>query len=215
MEDQLYAVHLQPIQHIYQCYGFICDVSLTAFQTAHQTLISMPLELYFSRPSNSAFHNLCSTTKLPTSCHSLLGLGLNFCLWPLTTTGKSSIDLHCFYHNVCTKMFFAHSQTSIPSLFVHSSWEPPMDKILTTHVSTFCQVTTLLFHWQKSFCSNLLPTQRAAFHYLKSLSSFLVIKTDKDLGPVFLECAEYIAWALNEHLLADTYQQVSDHTATC
>lgn len=149
MLDQLYAVHSQLIQHTYQCYGFVCDISLTAFQNACHILISMPLELYFSRLSNSAFHYLCSTTKLLTSCHSLIGLDLNFCIWPLTTASKSSIDLQCFCHNVYTIMFFTHSQTSIPNLFINSSWEPPMDKIpteLITQVSTFCQLTHLLFH---------------------------------------------------------------------
>ncbi len=87
--------------------------------------------------------------------------------------------LPLFCHDVFTRMFFVHSQTSTPSLFMRSSWEPPLDKIspdLITRISTFCQLTQPMFHWWKCSFSNLLPSQWAALHYLKHNPSLIVFK---------------------------------------
>ncbi len=178
----------------------------------------MPLELYFSQPSNSSFHNLCTSNIFPTSCHSLLGLGLNFCPRPSYTLGTSSVDLLCFHRDTVTRMFCAHSHIPIPPLFIRSSWEPPLDKIspdLLTRITTFCQLIQSMFHQQKRSCSNLLPSQWAALHYLRHNPSLIVFKSDKNLGPVILERSVYISRALHEHLLTDTYQQLTEQTATC
>jgi hypothetical protein len=135
-ERQLRSNHFNTMyshltKHLYQCYGFVCDPLISVHQNALQLLASMPIELYFLQPSNSAFHNLCTTSKIPASCRSLLGLGLNFCLQPLTTAGKSSVDFTHFQRDIYTRMFFAHSLKSTPLLFIRSSWEPPSDHIPT------------------------------------------------------------------------------------
>ena len=53
----------------------------------------MPAWLYYARPHNMAFHNLCKTsTILPIGNKSLLGLGLNFCPQPKFSNKTSDIQ---------------------------------------------------------------------------------------------------------------------------
>ena len=90
-----------------------------------------------------------------------------------------------------------------------------LDPIQTHHICFyFLSVESPLVSPQKCSCSNLLPTQRAAFQYLKNSSSLIVFKSDKNLGPVILEHTEYITQALSKHLLTDTYHQLTEHAAT-
>lgn len=177
----------------------------------------MPYELYLARPSNSAFHNLCTTTQLPASFRSLLGLGLNFCLRSPSTAGKSSVDITRFRRDTHTRMFFAHSPISAPALFIRSNWEPPTDEIPTefrVRVSAFCRSIHTLFQPRKRSLPNLLPMQQAALQTLKDSPTLIVFKSDKNLGPVILERAEYIRRALTEHLCTDTYRQLSEGAAS-
>lgn len=197
-------------------YGFVCDASASARRNACRILASMPIELYFSRPSNSAFHTLCTQTKLPISCRSLLGLGLNFCLRSPRTAGTSTVDLTRFRRDAYTRMFFAHSPNSTPALFIRSNWEPPVDRIpieFRARVSAFCRSIHSLFHRRKRSTPNLLPMQRAALRFLQDSDTFFVFKSDKNLGPVVLERSEYIRRALNEHLRTDTYRLLPEQTA--
>lgn len=116
--DHLHALQRNINRHIYSTYGSVFDLSLSAYPNAHHILASMLIKLYFSRPFNCAFHNFCSNTNLPVPCHSLPGLGLNFCLHPPTTAGKTTIDLPHFCHDANTRIFFTHSQIPIPKLFI-------------------------------------------------------------------------------------------------
>ncbi|KZS06494.1 Uncharacterized protein APZ42_030036 [Daphnia magna] len=61
--------------------------------------------------------------------------------------------------------------------------------------------------------SNLLPRQRHLLQFFRHSSRFLVIPSDKNLGPVVLERATYIQRALHDHLLDETTYRRLDEPA--
>lgn len=176
----------------------------------------MPTDLYFSRPSNLSFHDLCSTNKPPANIRSLLGLGLNFCIRRDRTAGAVTIDTTRFKRDIYTRTVFAHTSREPPRLFIRSSWRPDVAEIpseLRVRVSHFCQ------HLQQQVCRrrlaspNLLPLQAATLYQLKNDPTFIVFSTDKNLGPAIIERRVYIQRALSDHLRTDTYRQLTPNEA--
>lgn len=81
----------------------------------------LPGWLYFCRPSNVAFHNLClPSTTIPPFTKSLLGLGLNFVLKPEQTKGKRAFDFDRLTQDVMIKHFFAGSPPPSTIASIHS-----------------------------------------------------------------------------------------------
>jgi len=65
-------------------------------------------QLVLKNPLHSAFHNLCDAeTKLPREIKSLLGLGLNFCQNPTSTTPSSKIQLDRIEKDYYRRIMFA------------------------------------------------------------------------------------------------------------
>lgn len=183
-------------------------------------LALMPSWLYYSRPSNIAYHNMCSSGPPPPSCtRSLLGLGLNFCLRSTYSSSPLDPDFQRFCKDIYTRMILAGNSTPLPAnaLFIRSDWEPNIDDIpmeLRARVSAFVNEAKKLFHKRRS-PSNLLPHQTAALNAIKARPDLIVWKTDKNLGPAVIERDVYIRRALDEHLLnADTYRQLTEAQAS-
>jgi hypothetical protein len=107
-------------------HGFVCDPNKSVSYNAMIVLGNMDVWLYFSRPTNLAFHNLCQENiLLPPGIRSLLGLGLNFCPNPTTSTAASKVDLSRFKRDAFTRLFFTGSPP-LPDtkLFIRSDWAP-------------------------------------------------------------------------------------------
>jgi hypothetical protein len=174
----------------------------------------MPPWLYFSRPTNLAFHNLCSaSTKLPFGTRTLLGLGLNFCPRPSLSTSRTDVDFDRFRRDCYTKLFFAGSPALPPTtLFIRSKWEPPRERIdpeFRSRVADFNRNTAALFRRRK--CRpNFIPSQLAAFENLRVRSDLVIFQCDKNLGPAIIERERYIRLALDDHLSdTTTYRRLT------
>jgi hypothetical protein len=61
--------------------------------------------------------------------------------------------------------------------------------------------------------TNLTPLQKTTLRDLKHSTEFIIIPTDKNLGPSILNRDAYITQVLPEHLLSKTYLQLSEQTA--
>jgi hypothetical protein len=178
----------------------------------------MPPWLYFSRPVNLAYHNLCiDKRKVAPIYRALLGLGLNFCLRPPRSSGPYDPDSERFRRDLYTRMFFAGSpQLPETRLFIRSNWFPTAEKI---PIEFRARVTHFILTAQKLFVpkvhpSNLLPHQTLALNALRKNPELIVWKTDKNLGPAIIERDVYIRCALSDHLLdRSTYRQLSETTA--
>jgi hypothetical protein len=181
----------------------------------------LPGWLYFCRPSNVAFHNLClPSTTIPPFTKSLLGLGLNFVLKPERTQGKRAFDFERLARDVMIKHFFAGSPSLPPSrLFIRSDWLPPTTDT-TLDVRNRCfrfrdAVTRLAMqHSLRRRGSNLTRFQHTAFRHLSSRHDLIVVRTDKNLGPAIIERSRYIERALTDHLNdVSTYRQLTQQQA--
>ena len=201
-------------------YGFVCDPSLSLLHNVSNVICDMPAWLYYSRPSNIAFHNLCLPSfPLPAGLKSLLGLGLSFCPRPPMTNNKSAVQLKRFYRDCNTRMFFGGSPNADDDtgLFVRSDWEPDSEEIpieFRARVSYFIKRVGALFKRRRRVQSSLLPSQMAAFKWLEAHDNVVVFPTDKNLGPAVMERDRYIDQALTDHLLdPKTYRRLDKTTA--
>jgi hypothetical protein len=61
--------------------------------------------------------------------------------------------------------------------------------------------------------SNLNPIQTNALRQLRQNHNITIKPTDKNLGPAAMDTSDYIKQALQEHLLTDTYKQLSETEA--
>ena len=180
----------------------------------------MPAWLYYSRPINVAFHNLCNSSFiLPNGIKQILGLGLNFCPRPNVSTKHTAVQTSRFYRDCCTRMFFGNTiKTNQESgLFARSNWAPDINEIpseFRARISYFIQKINYMFKKTVKAQTNFLPTQLHAFNWLRHNQHVIVFPTDKNLGPAIMERKEYINIALTEHLSDEsTYRQLDENIA--
>ena len=177
----------------------------------------MPPWLYFSRPHNSAFHNLYETTTLMTGVRSLLGLGLNFCPLPKFTSSPTDVDLSRFRRDASIKFFFQGGPPLPPTkLFISSDWMPSEQQItrkFTAKIDDFSQHISKLYE-RRTCVTTLLSTQLTTLLYIQKRHDLIVWKTDKNLGPAIIERDEYKSRALTDHLLDSvTYRPLTQKQA--
>lgn len=188
---------------MYSRYGFIADVNFKSRKNAGIELSNIPTWLYFCRPNNQSFHNLCKIKNPTPGMKNLLGLGLNFIPRPSYTSHQTSIDTNRFRRDAATKFFFAGRPISqSPKLFIRSNWQPDNDQLpgeFRSRLSDF--ENKLLSKFKKKKCnSNLLPLQRVSLLNIKNNNNYIVFKADKNLGPAIVERDIYIKKAFDEHL---------------
>ena len=177
-------------------------------------------QLVLKNPLHSAFHNLCDAeTKLPREIKSLLGLGLNFCQNPTSTTPSSKIQLDRIEKDYYRRIMFAFQpppdrETKLYSPDPHwTPKEPNPD--LVQRMKRFQTVLRTSFSNTKRQRTNLLPSQQAALTWLMDHPEIVVCATDKNLGPAVMERGKYLRLAYRDHLSdQNTYKQLTQETAT-
>ena len=194
----------------------IADPSKTAKHNASDMLSQMPAWYYYTRPTNTSCHNLCTTYQPPSNFQALLGLGLTFCPRPRYTNFNIIDKLDRFRRDLYTYSFMAQQSNPIPRLFLRSTWEPPPHLInasLKRRTNNFSNELKKNFVKRK-VRSNMLPYQRSILATLRQKKDFVVFPADKNLGPCILERETYIHRALHDHLLdTTTYQQLNKNEA--
>ena len=99
---------------------------------------------YFARPSNMAYHNMCTKLLPLPGVDSLLGLGHKFCIQ--STRPKSNIQhaIFRFIRQVRLQYWLTHDPAAlnpttgddyIPNLYVKSKWNPPHIQEGTTEMA--------------------------------------------------------------------------------
>ena len=114
-------------------------------------------------------------------------------------------------------MIFAGDQKDKPPLYLPSkNWEPDPSQVppeLRIRIKTFLRSIRKLFPKRHGF-ANLLPIQTAAFKYLKTSSDLIVLKSDKNLGPVVMDRTKYLHHAYVDHLDdQSTYRELTESQA--
>ena len=58
--------------------------------------------------------------------------------------------------------------------------------------------------------TNISYVQKRLLDYLRNHLDFMVIDTDKNMGPAIIERETYVQLILTEHLLTETYQRITE-----
>jgi hypothetical protein len=203
---------------VYKHYGFVADPNKTTLHNAAIMMAAMPIWFYLTKPTNSACHNLCISNPPPNNYRALLGLGMKYIPTPRYTNSNNMIGwTDRFRQDMFTKMFLAHTDSSIPRLYVRSDWTPPIRLVnynLQERVNNFIKKIFELFKKRKAR-SNMLPFQRRILADLRASKTHVIINADKNLGPCIIERSQYIQRALQDHLLdTTTYKKLSARQAT-
>ena len=137
---------------------------------------------------------------LPAGVGDLLGLSLPFCLQaprPNQDIGKTMSRLR---RDVRRTAFFANSEDEPnynynPKLHIPSTWEPPrasndierrMDALEQKLEQIACENQR-----KKKQSSNITRKQWAMIKYLRQNDDFMIVPTDKNLGPAIIERSTY------------------------
>jgi len=170
---------------------------------------NMPLWEYENRPTALAFHDLTTTMNPRPYLQKLLGLGLKFCPTPRQTHSFRDLQAQTFprlRRALELSFFFAGGANAPgdynPKMYISTDWTPPpwtVSNELGPRFEDFQKQLKKFFKPRKAR-SNLLPVQQEALSDLTSQTEFLVVPTDKNLGPSIIEREEYIRTAMRDHL---------------
>ena len=96
---------------------------------------------------------------------------------------------------------------SDPNGHPHTARSPPI--ALEERLSCFSTALNKVFKTCKGK-TNLLPHQHLALRMLQQQETFLIVPCDKNLGPMIIECHDYIKIAMRDHLSdTTTYKSLS------
>jgi len=104
----------------------------------------------------------------------------------------------------------------IPSLYIPTTWKPPEAPVVIENA-----ITNFSESLQKNIKTNttrartnLTKLQYSCLHSIKNNSQLIVCPSDKNLGPVIMDRAEYFQRCLYEHLLCPhTYVRLTEEEA--
>ena len=177
----------------------------------------MPLAQFYTlrQQTQIAYHNLCTELTPPVGIDALLWNGLKFCLEkPLpkpalnTTLGRLTTDIRLQYF--WTTKAADSLEDYNPKLYIKSTWEPPKAHpdieagLHALHTDLDTQIR------QQKCCQrrkhNLLPSSRKTIQELKNGTDFIILPTDKNLGPAILERHIY------NNVVSKTISSTTPHT---
>ena len=205
-------------------FGFIPDPTLSVRHNAIRLLLNSTCHELSNSISHHSFHNLCDQKKhIPSYIRSLLGLGLNFTIPPPTPTHSSKIQLHRFEKDFYRRIQFTNQPFSLDdtdpnALFVSDpTWEPNTPKNTEFIVRNECfqlELKKTFHNQQHTRRKALLRQQENALTWLTDHPEYIVLHTDKNLGPAIMERQKYLDLAWRDHLSdTNTYQRLSEDTA--
>jgi hypothetical protein len=107
----------------------------------------------------------------------------------------------------------------IPQLYVKlKHWNPPpatnqIEDQLTNFSKLMERAINHSTNKHKNIPYNLTHNQETILRELKANKDFIILPTDKNLGPAIINRADYINQAINEHLLTPDYENLNPTTA--
>ena len=106
----------------------------------------------------------------------------------------------------------------VNKLYITSKWRPPnANSNSESRIKNFAQALHLEQEKIKQStkpATNVTPEVESLIKDVTSNKQFIVLMTDKNLGPAIIKREQYICAVLAEHLLVNqTYQRLSKHKA--
>ena len=209
----------------FQTFGFHCDPNNPPWTHIKNTLLNTPPTIYFNKPTTSSFHNLCSpgTPHPPQGISTLLGLGSKFCVQNPTINKNTDDTIEKLRRDVRIKYMIKESpedQSFNHKLYVkNKTWQPPHAspeieiRLNQFHTLLTNEINNKIQNHKRS--TNITNIQSNAIKHLRSNEDFIIVNTDKNLGPAILRRKDYIAKIYDEHLSdKDTYEQTTEEIMT-
>ena len=104
-----------------------------------------------------------------------------------------------------------------PSLYIKSDWQPPNANAQIEH--RIDKFETMLSSAREQILNNTRPSsnlssiQQNLMKTMKDNPDFIIVNTDKNLGPAIIEREVYIKNILTEHLNTKTYKSITANEA--
>ncbi len=195
------------------------DINSSTYNSTNSTNQS----LFNMQPKNLSVHNLCTHTQPPQGTDKLLGLGLKYCVTPSKPTQDIKYCLQKLAYKIRTKQYLTHnnhqsSDSYIPQIYIKlKGWNPPPATLtIENQITEFenkLQDAVNSNRNQNIKSTNLTPPQRQTLQLLKNNTEFIIMPTDKNLGPAIMNREDYIQLCLSHHLLTPQYIQLPKTTA--
>lgn len=183
----------------------------------------MPVQQFLNifKRNQTAFHNLCTTLSPPEGIEQLLWNGLKFCIEKPLPKPPLERTMERLTYDIRLKYFRKNdlddddNDAYNPKLYLkNSGWTPPkaspaIEKALKSFRQQIHQevLSNLQSHDRKH---NIPPKARLLLQHLRDNRDFIVLPTDKNLGPAILERSIYKQRCLIDHLSNEkTYQRLS------
>ena len=178
---------------------------------------------YFNRLTTNSYHNLCTKLTPPDGIGLLLGLGLKFCIQS-RRPNNISIDntINRFTRDIRLKYLFAgqeeenvHQKNTFNNkLYIKSDWQPPQAETdIENRIDNFKEELMNIrnsINSNTKTSTNLTTIQQNLLIAVRKNNNFVILITDKNLGPAIMEREVYIDRMLTEHLCdGKTYKQLT------
>ena len=194
-------------------HGFWCNPNLPTWAATSLILRRMPLHTFFTlhKRTRTAYHNLCTIKTPPPGVDQLLWNGLKFCVEkPIP---KPSLDqtFDRLQDDIRRKYFWLSQSTGRnddsgyeKKLYIRSDWTPEeaspiLEAALEQFRTQISSLTTQNLQQQKRR-HNIPAGPRKLLKTLSDSPDFIVLPTDKNLGPAILERSIYKTRCLEDHL---------------
>ena len=209
-----------------QQYGFLADPNLPIWKNVERRIGEMGMEEYCgSRMGNMACHNLLQLNSLPVGTNTLLGLNLNYCIKPSTTTKTTTKTFERLTEDI--RRIYAFSQSPpdddeyIPKLYIKSDWRFKSASREIEQALTNFRIAVQSEQLQlNQRCKPIRNLSYGKWNLIQSFrwnDHYIIVHGDKNLGPCILDRKIYIHKGCLEHLgNSVNYQSLSKERAfTC
>ena len=176
------------------------------------------------KSQHTAYHDLCTLKTPPTGTDQLLWNGLKFCIEKPLPKPQIDKTIKRLTDDIRMKYFWLqHGGVDDGGDFNKKLWKksdftpgeaaPEIEEA----IQAFAQQTTIAVKQnlrKRKRAHNIPPTPRKLLRTLPDNKEFIVLPTDKNLGPAILERSVYLQRCLKDHLLDNkTYRQLSEQEA--
>jgi hypothetical protein len=206
-------------------FGFCSNPSYTLQKNFNIALKNENTSPLSTQPNNLTFHNLACENKLPLGTKQLLGLNLKFCIATNPLKNNIAGTVRRMARSIRTTFYLKSighptDREYAKQIYVNiKNWNPPPAPLIVEEKLTEFEKELknrhqqLLLKYRHRNLRNLTPLQQNITRLLKDNKNIIIKPTDKNLGPAILDTKLYITQVLKEHLLTDSYKQLSKDKA--
>jgi len=222
LQQIIYTANKKCVRH----YGFASSPTASKTMNFKQAIVKLSTNHNNNlQPTNLSYHNLCIMEKTPPGTRELLGLNLKYCLASATTDKDINKMVLQMANSIRTFHYLQANPKLQKSEYIkqiyikNPTWKPPPAPLYIEDAITNFEIqlkwkATLVNHSNKKRAkSNLTHKQTQTLQALKQNKNIIIKPSDKNLGPAIMDTNHYIQQVLKEHLLTDTYRQLTQSEA--